>query len=187
MDQLPKEIRQRCQFLWSSAMQCADASPPQPRTAQKLLHSLRQLTAAHDCRVPDSLTKTLCPKCWAPRIPGVSCRTRTAKRTRRSPASMRYVPGKTGGKSGGHALKSQLVTTCLLCGAIARAPGAPRPPARPPKKRDMRAAADDFVAVGAPLLPARAPKRPPPPAPAQPRKLLDAKPRKRKKTDKKPK
>ena len=29
------------------------------------------------------------------------------------------------------------------------------PPARPPK-RDMRAAADDFVAVGAPLLPARA-------------------------------
>ena len=40
---------------------------------------------------------------------------------------------------------------------------------------------------GAPLLPARVPKRPPPPAPAQPRKLLDAKPRKRKKTDKKPK
>ena len=147
---MPKEIRLRCQFLWSSAMQCADASPPQPRTAQKLLHNLRQLTAAHDCRVPDSLTKTLCPKCWAPRIPGVSCRTRTAKRTRRSPASMRYVVDK---KSGGHALKSQLVTTCLLCGEIARAPGAPRPPARPPKKRDMRAAADDFVAVGAPLLP----------------------------------
>ena len=185
MEDMPKDIRLRCQFLWSSAMQCADASPPQPRTAQKLLDTLRQLTAAHDCRVPESLTKTLCPKCWAPRIPGVSCRTRTAKRTRRSPASMRYVPGKTG--KGGHALKSQLVTTCLLCGEISRAPGAPRPPARPPKKRDMRAAADDFVAVGAPLLPARAPKRPPPPAQAQPRKLLDAKPRKRKKTDKKPK
>ena len=122
MDALPKEIRLRCQFLWSSAMQCADASPPQPRTAQKLLHSLRQLTAAHDCRVPDSLTKALCPKCWAPRIPGVSCRVRTAKRTRRSPASMRYVPGKTG--KSGHALKSQLVITCLLCGEIARAPGA---------------------------------------------------------------
>ena len=35
---------------------------------------------------------------------------------------MRYVPGKTG--KGGHALKSQLVTTCLLCGDISRAPGA---------------------------------------------------------------
>ena len=126
MDAMPKDIRLRCQFLWSSAMQCADASPPQPRTAQKLLQTLRQLTAAHDCRVPESLTKTLCPKCWAPRIPGVSCRVRTAKRTRRSPASMRYVPGKTGGKSGGHALKSQLVTTCLLCGEISRAPGGRR-------------------------------------------------------------
>ena len=177
MDAMPKEIRLRCQFLWSSAMQCADASPPQPRTAQKLLHTLRQLTAAHDCRVPESLTKTLCPKCWAPRIPGVSCRTRTAKRTRRSPASMRYVPGKTG--KSGHALKSQLVTTCLLCGEISRAPGAPRP-ARPPKKRDMRAAADDCRGRGGRRC---SPRARAPPAPAQPRKLLDAKPRKRKKTD----
>ena len=169
MDAMPKEIRLRCQFLWSSAMRCADASPPQPRTAQKLLHNLRQLTAAHDCKVPESLTKTLCPKCWAPRIPGVSCRTRTAKRTRRSPASMRYVPGKTG--KGGHALKSQLVTTCLLCCEISRAPGAPRPPARPPKKRDMRAAADDFGPWGRRCSPRarRSARRPPP---AQPRKLL---------------
>merc|ERR1711903_356991 len=58
------------------------------------------------------------------------------------------------------------------------------PPLRRNLARARRAAADDFVAVGAPLLPARAPKRPAPPAPAQPRKLLDAKPRKRKKTDK---
>ena len=160
-------------------MQCADAAPPQPRVAQKLLHTLRQLAKAHDCKVPDSLTKTLCPTCWAPRIPGVSCRVRTAKRTRWSPASMRYVPGARGGA--GHALKSQIITTCLLCNDVSRSPGAARPPARPPKRRDMRAAADEFVSVGAPLLPARAPKRPPAPAPAEPRKLLDARPRKRKK------
>ena len=54
---------------------------------------------------------------------------------------------------------------------------------RPPRKKVERLSPHGDAAAAQPKNGAA----PAPPAPAQPRKLLDAKPRKRKKTDKKPK
>ena len=93
----------------------------------------------------------------------MTCRTRTVRRTRRSPDALRWASRKP--------LKAQLVTTCLLCGDVRRAPAGHRVPA--PNKKPAGPVTGDFVA-----MPAAAPPEAAAPAP---RLLLDSKPRKRKK------
>jgi len=166
-DRVPKEVRLKLEFLWRSANDAMAETPPRPRLAQSLCASLLRAAAAHRVDVPADVAAALCPKCAAIRAPGVTSRARTKTRTRRSPASRRWASERRGV---GHAVRCQVATTCLLCADVERSPGAPRPPARAQKR-----VAGDFVSL--------APAPPPQPRPKtpEPRLLLDAKPRKRRK------
>ena len=166
---LPKAVRLKLDFLWRAALDAAEAEPPQPLVAQKLVASLRRAAADHDVDVPGDVLRAVCPACSAPCIAGITCVTRTRTRTRRSPDAMRWA--------GRQPLKTQLVTTCKLCGDVRRAPAARRVPA--PNKKAPPPVSGDFVLM-APAAPPPQPPPRPPPAPV-PRLLLDSKPRKRKK------
>ena len=162
-EELPRAARLKLDFLWRASQEALASRPPQPRVAQKLVADLRRAAARDEFPLPGELLRAICPACSVPRLAGVTCRTRTVRRTRRSPDALRWASRKP--------LKAQLVTTCLLCGDVRRAPAGHRVPA--PNKTPAGPVTGDFVA-----MPAAAPPEAAAPAP---RLLLDSKPRKRKK------
>mmetsp|Transcript_7596 Transcript_7596/g.10557 ORF Transcript_7596/g.10557 Transcript_7596/m.10557 type:complete len:189 (+) Transcript_7596:211-777(+) len=108
-------------YLWEAARGALlNCDPPKVHTARYFMSKLLDNAAENDIRLEENILESLCQNCNSPLVAGLNCRVRLRRRTSKSPRSLRIIRRKRRSKILALPVKSQLVTTCFLCGFISR-------------------------------------------------------------------
>jgi len=126
-------VREQLSFLWGAAEAALlEQQPPKVQTARYFAEELVRVATANGVPLSEKFRASLCERCHAPKVPGLTTRVRLRGRTKRSPASLRTVKKRRRAQLVSFAVRSHLVETCLLCGAIKRHVASHAPKRAPP-------------------------------------------------------